>query len=160
MRDNALQSPIASICTRLAAMKTGDRPRRDTGVIDDWDDNDSPCLLALREGAKLGDDQPLDLVFSLWDFFHDTTMTDFYCDDVSRVAVRRSRSIRPLKPLSRCRSHSAPARWPASRLLRRRSPEGPGRGVDYSIALVKRLSAFFIMLIGFEWVCPRLAPGT
>jgi hypothetical protein len=44
-------------------MKTGDRPRRDTGVIDDWDDNDSPCLLALREGAKLGDDQPLDLGF-------------------------------------------------------------------------------------------------
>ena len=46
-------------------MKTGDRPRRDTGVIDDWDDNDSPYLLALREGAKLGDDQPLDLVFGL-----------------------------------------------------------------------------------------------
>jgi hypothetical protein len=70
VRDNALQGPIASICIRLAAMKTGDRPRRDTGVIDDWGDNDSPCLLALREGAKLGDDQPLDLVFGLWDFFH------------------------------------------------------------------------------------------
>ena len=83
MRDNALQGPIASICIRLAAMKTGDRPRRDTGVIDDWDDNDSPCLLALREGAKLGDDQPLDLVFGLWDFFHDTTMTDFHCADQS-----------------------------------------------------------------------------
>jgi hypothetical protein len=91
VRDNALQSPIASICTRLAAMKTGDRPRCDTGVIDDWDDNDSPCLLALREGAKFGDDQLLDLVFGLWDFFHDTTMTDFYCDDASRVAVRRSK---------------------------------------------------------------------
>src|SRR5207245_657892 len=51
-------------------METGDRPCRDTGVIDDWDDNDSPCLLALREGAKFGDDQPLDLVFGLWDFFH------------------------------------------------------------------------------------------
>jgi hypothetical protein len=57
---------------RLAAMKTGDRPRRDTGVVDDWGDNDPPCLLALREGAKLGDDQPLDLVFGLWDFFHNT----------------------------------------------------------------------------------------
>ena len=68
-------------------MKTGDRPRRDTGVIDDWDDNDSPCPLALREVAKLSDDQPLDLVFGLWDFFHDTTLTDFYCDDASRVAV-------------------------------------------------------------------------
>jgi hypothetical protein len=30
----------------------------------------SPRLLALREGAKLGYDQPLDLVFGLWDFFH------------------------------------------------------------------------------------------
>jgi uncharacterized protein YbjT (DUF2867 family) len=44
--------------------------------------------------------------------------------------------------------------------LRRRSPDRHGRGVDYSIALVERLSAFFIMLIGFEWVRPRLAPGT
>jgi hypothetical protein len=47
-------------------MKTGDRPRRDTGVIDDWDDNDSPCLLALREGMKLSDDEPLDLVFGIF----------------------------------------------------------------------------------------------
>jgi hypothetical protein len=53
-------------------MKTGDRPRRDPGVIDDWDDNDSPRILTLREGAKLGDDQPLDLVFCLWNFFHNT----------------------------------------------------------------------------------------
>jgi hypothetical protein len=75
VRDDALQCPIASICTRLAAMKTGDRPRRDTGVIDDWDDNDSPCLLALRKGAKLGDDQPLDLVFGLWDFFHNDRLS-------------------------------------------------------------------------------------
>src|SRR5205823_7193277 len=96
-------------------MKTGDRPRRDTGVIDDWDDNDSPSPLALREVAKLSDDQPLDLVFGLWDFFHDTNLTDFYCDYASRVAVRRSRGTRPLKPLGRCRSHSALAPWPASR---------------------------------------------
>ncbi len=71
VRDNALQCPIASICIRLAAMETGDSPRRYTGVIVDWDDNDTPCLLALREGAKLGDDQPLDLVFGHWDFFHE-----------------------------------------------------------------------------------------
>src|SRR6266508_3364464 len=50
--------------------------------------------------------------------------------------------------------------WPASPLLRRGSPDRHGRGVDYSIALVERLSAFFIMLIGFEWVRPRLTPGT
>jgi len=53
-------------------MKTGDRPRRDIGVLDDRDDNDSPRILTLREGAKLGDDQPLDLVFGLWNFFHNT----------------------------------------------------------------------------------------
>jgi hypothetical protein len=89
--DNALQSPIASIRTRLAAMKTGDRPRRDTGVIDDWDDNDSPSPLALHEGAKLGDDQPLDLVFGLWDFFHDTTISD------KLVLIRIDHGIRDAK---------------------------------------------------------------
>ena len=63
-------------------MEAGDRPRRDTGIIDDWDDNDSPCPLALREGAKFGDDQPLDLVFGLWDFFHNT--------DYDRLSLRWS----------------------------------------------------------------------
>ena len=56
VRDNALQCTIASICIQLATMEAGDRPRRDRGVIDDWDDNDFTCLLAFREGAKLGDD--------------------------------------------------------------------------------------------------------
>lgn len=93
VRHNVLQCPIASICIRLAAMETRDRPRRDTSVIDDWDNNDSPCLLALREGAKLGDDQPLDLVFGLWDFFHDTTMTDFHCADQSYACVGSDQSV-------------------------------------------------------------------
>jgi len=44
--------------------------------------------------------------------------------------------------------------------LRRTSSDRYGRGVDYSIALVEGLSALFIMLIGFEWVRPRLTPGT
>ena len=78
VRDNALQCPIASICIRLATMEAGDRPRRDRGVIDDWDDNDFTCLLAFREGAKLGDDQPLDLVLGIWDFSTERTMTDFH----------------------------------------------------------------------------------
>src|SRR5215467_4894770 len=76
------------------------------------------------------------------------------------ILCGRHRRIWPLKPLGRCRPRSAPAPWPASPLLRRRSPDRHGRGVDYSIALVERLSAFFIMLIGFEWVRPRLTPGT
>jgi hypothetical protein len=45
-------------------------------------------------------------------------------------------------------------------ITERRSPDRYGRGVDYSVALVERLSAFFIMLIGFKWVRPRLTPGT
>jgi hypothetical protein len=40
------------------------------------------------------------------------------------------------------------------------SPDRHGRGIDYSIALVERVSTFFIVLIGFEWVRPRLTPGT
>jgi hypothetical protein len=40
------------------------------------------------------------------------------------------------------------------------SPDRRGRGIDYSIALVERVSTFFIVLIGFEWVRPRLTPGT
>src|SRR6266851_8878701 len=44
--------------------------------------------------------------------------------------------------------------------LWRRSPDRHGRGVGYSIALVERLSAFFIMFIGFEGVRPRLTPRT
>jgi hypothetical protein len=59
-------------------------------------------------------------------------------------------SIRPLKPLGRCRPRSAPASWRVSPLLPRRSPDRHGRGVDYPIALVERVSAFFIMLVGFE----------
>jgi hypothetical protein len=44
VRDDALQCTIASICARLAALETGDRRRRDTGVIDDWGDNDTPAF--------------------------------------------------------------------------------------------------------------------
>jgi hypothetical protein len=71
-----------------------------------------------------------------------------------------SRSIRPLKPLGRCQPTFGACTLAGSPLLRRRAPDRYGRGVDYSIALVKRLSAFFIMLIGFEWVRPRLTPET
>ena len=71
-----------------------------------------------------------------------------------------SRSIRPLKPLGRCRPTFGACTLTGLSLLRRRAPDKHGRGVDYSIALVERLSAFFIMLIGFEWVRSRLTPGT
>src|SRR6516225_4635015 len=71
-----------------------------------------------------------------------------------------SRSIRPLKPLGRCQPTFGACTLAGLPLLRRRAPNRHGRGVDYSIALVERLSAFFIMLIGFEWVRPRLTPGT
>ena len=62
MRHNALQGPVTSIS--------------DGKVVDDRDDDDAPGLLAIRAGAKLGDNQPLDIVLGLRKFFHDRTMTD------------------------------------------------------------------------------------
>jgi len=76
MRHNALQGPITSIRVGLSAMETRHRPCGDGKVVNDRDDDDAPGLLAIRAGAKLGDDQPLDIVLGLRKFFHDRTMTD------------------------------------------------------------------------------------
>ena len=76
MRHNALQGPIASISVGLSAMEARHRPCGDGKVVDDRDDDDAPGLLAIRAGAKLGDNQPLDIVLGLRKFFHDRTMTD------------------------------------------------------------------------------------
>jgi hypothetical protein len=56
----------------------------------------------------------------------------------------------PAAPALAAAGGAAQPAWRASRPLRRRSTDRHGRGVDYSIALLERLSAFFIMLIGFE----------
>jgi hypothetical protein len=63
----------------------------------------------------------------------------------------------PAAPALAAAGGAAQPAWRASRPLRRRSTDRHGRGVDYSIALLERLSAFFIMLIGFEGR-PRLTP--
>ena len=76
MRHNALQGPITSISVGLAAMETRHRPCGDGKVVDDRDDDDAPGVLAIRAGAKFGDNQPLDIVLGLRKFFHDRTMTD------------------------------------------------------------------------------------
>ena len=76
MRHNALQGPITSISVGLSAMEARHRPCGDGKVVDDRDDDDAPGLLAIRAGAKLGDNQPLDIVLGLRKFFHDRTMTD------------------------------------------------------------------------------------
>src|SRR5262249_15948631 len=81
------------------------------------------------------------------------------CFAVVRTSAWRNQNP-PSLPLGPHRPRSPPTPWPASPSLRRRSSNRDGRGIDYSIALVERLSAFFIMLIGFEWVRPRLTPGT
>jgi len=70
MRNNALQCPIASIGIGLAAIKAGHRPGSATKVRNRADD-DSPCLLTIREGAQLGYDQLLDLVLGLGELIHD-----------------------------------------------------------------------------------------
>src|SRR5216683_310075 len=72
----------------------------------------------------------------------------------------RSRVTENCWPTSSCRPPFGACTLTGLSLLRRRAPDKHGRGVDYSIALVERLSAFFITLIGFEWVRPRLTPGT
>ena len=76
MRHNALQGPVTSISVGLSAMEARHRPCGDGKVVDDRDDDDAPGLLAIRAGAKLGDNQPLDIVRGLRKFFHDRTMTD------------------------------------------------------------------------------------
>src|SRR5438034_4716652 len=70
----------------------------------------------------------------------------------------RSRVTENCWPTSSCRPTFGACTLTGLSLLRRRAPDKHGRGVDYSIALVERLSAFFITLIGFEWVRPRLTP--
>ena len=70
MRHNTLQCPITGIAVRLAAVEAGHRPRCDTDVVDDRDHNNAPCALAFRTSAKFGDNQPLDLVLGLREFFH------------------------------------------------------------------------------------------
>lgn len=71
MRHNALQGPITSIAVGLSAMEARHRPCGDGKVVDDRDDDNAPGVLAIRAGAKFGDDQPLDLVLGLREFFHD-----------------------------------------------------------------------------------------
>jgi hypothetical protein len=83
VRDNPLQGPIASICIRLAAMEAGDRPRRDTGVIDDWDDT---IPHAFSHCAKVRSSAMINrwissLVFGIFSTIR--TMTDFHCADQS-----------------------------------------------------------------------------
>src|SRR5262249_13600166 len=124
----------------------------------------SPCLLKSSSAAELlvitdpNADRSVDREF---DFLgsHVDVLSAVHLHPDERPSAA-SRSIRPLKLWAAVNPRSAPAPWPASPLLRRRAPDRHGRGVDYSIALVERLSAFFIMLIGFEWVRPRLTPGT
>ena len=83
-----------------------------------------------------------------------------------RVALDNEReALGPIAPIAGEQPHAfgtTPRQEPKAVVLdlvnslRRRSPDRHGRGVDYPIALIERLSAFFIMLIGFEWVRPRL----
>ena len=69
-RNNVLQCTITSLPVRLAGIEARDRPSRGRGVIDDRDDNHSPCILAIRESLQFGDNQPLDLFLRPWQFFH------------------------------------------------------------------------------------------
>jgi hypothetical protein len=69
-RYNGLQGPITSISVGLSAMEARHRPGGDGKVVDDRDDDNAPGILAIRAGAKFGDNQPLDIVLGLREFFH------------------------------------------------------------------------------------------
>jgi hypothetical protein len=76
MRHNALQGAITSIGVGLSAVEARHRPCCDGKVVDDRDDDNAPGLLAIGASAKFGDNQSLDLVLRLREFFHNFTMTD------------------------------------------------------------------------------------
>ena len=52
-------------------MEARHRPRGYSKVVDDRDYDNAPSVLAIRAGAELVDNQPLDLVLGLREFFHD-----------------------------------------------------------------------------------------
>src|SRR5262249_19547926 len=95
---------------------------------------------------------------------------DFLCSHVDVLSAvylhpeeprpAASRRISPWNPVGCCGPTVAACTLADLSLLRSRTPDRQRRAVDYAIVLVERLSAFFIMLIGFEWVRPRLTPGT
>src|SRR5947207_11746439 len=79
MRNNALQCSIASVAIRSAAIEAGHRPGSVITVSNDRADGDSPCLLAIREGAQLGYDQLLDLILGLGKLIHDANLSRHRC---------------------------------------------------------------------------------
>jgi hypothetical protein len=68
--DDVLQCMIASLTIRVAGIEARYRPSSGIGGINDWDDNDSKCVLAIREGLELGDNQPLNFFLRFCRFFH------------------------------------------------------------------------------------------
>ena len=96
LRNDALQCAIASVSIRFAAIKGRDRPGHGVGVVGDCDDNDSQRLLAIGEGPKLGDNQPLDLFLCFWSFFHlDGLLPDPPSAVVIIVLVQEPGDLRP-----------------------------------------------------------------
>jgi hypothetical protein len=68
-------------------MEVGDCPGRDAGVTDERDDNDSPCHIASREGAKFRDKQPWISSLVLGSFSMARTVANFYSADHSRACA-------------------------------------------------------------------------
>jgi hypothetical protein len=77
-----------------------------------------------------------------------------------RTPLRASEGNDPLTAAIGRRFHFVACMLAGSPSFQRISTDRHGRWIDYSIALVERLSAFFIMFIGFERVRPRLTPRT
>src|SRR6266446_4203398 len=93
---NQLQCQITGIGIGLAVIEARHRPVRGTIVGSGRNDDHAPCLLAIREGAQLGHDQPLDLVLGLGELVHDP-------------AVRRK--LRFVAPITLVRVQEALVDW-------------------------------------------------
>src|SRR4051812_21084764 len=83
MRHDALQGPVTSISVGLSAMEARHGPSGNGTVVDERDDDNAPGVLAIRAGAKLGDNQPLDIVLGLRKFFHNRTTNQLGLPDRS-----------------------------------------------------------------------------
>src|SRR6516165_6736177 len=70
MRHDDLQGAITRMRVRFPAIEAGYRPRRSVDLCIEPDDDDAPCLLAIREAAELSGDQVLDFDLGLGELVH------------------------------------------------------------------------------------------
>src|SRR5262249_24359156 len=100
MRHDDLQRAVACMRIGFAAIETryGPGPAGDFGI--EPDDNDAPCLLAIRKTAQLGRDHVLDFGLGLRKFVHADAFarTSAFAERDITVAVRAPGGALSLRP--------------------------------------------------------------